>query len=517
MSTLWLSNAQEYYVDATLGSDSNSGRSAYQPWKTIAKVNAATFQPGDQILFKRGETWAEMLTPPSSGDTQKYVYFGAYGSGDIPVINGSALNHSLNIPGATVHHLEFHDIKFAGATGASRETCRIFSHDVLMEDCEITGSAAHLGYGGWSNDGSNTYNLIVRRCEIYGNAKSGIYIGSQTGTGGPHDCLIEDCTVHHNGTSNSADHGIYVAFGVTVRCNTTYSNKSAGLKFNNLSIASSPYTSVLSENLSYGNRWGLYAGAPDALVQNNVLLNNYQDSIYLDIDALDNQFYNNTLVNGATEAGLFFGADVVNAHNIFKNNIIFQNTVVVGARVCVNTAGTIAHVAEYNTFNNNLYYFNGNPATAIFGANTFAQWQALTGSPDANGILDDPDFIAGITTYSTTVDADSASGQKVLNVASTTDFLPNYVVKINEGGARSEERRIDTVQAGISLTLITNLANTHTAAQADAVINRVYSDLHIQSTSPCIGAGDNTLGVTIDKDGVSRGAAVDIGAYEYEA
>jgi hypothetical protein len=27
------------------------------PWKTIANVNASSFKPGDQILFKRGEDW----------------------------------------------------------------------------------------------------------------------------------------------------------------------------------------------------------------------------------------------------------------------------------------------------------------------------------------------------------------------------------------------------------------------------------------------------------------------------
>jgi len=44
-----------YYVDATIGNDSNNPTSQLTPWKTIAKVNASRFQPEDQILFKRGE------------------------------------------------------------------------------------------------------------------------------------------------------------------------------------------------------------------------------------------------------------------------------------------------------------------------------------------------------------------------------------------------------------------------------------------------------------------------------
>src|SRR6185369_56254 len=62
-----MAGATSYYVDATAGNDSNSGLSAGAAWKTIGKVNAATFAAGDQILFKRGEVWRESLVPPSSG------------------------------------------------------------------------------------------------------------------------------------------------------------------------------------------------------------------------------------------------------------------------------------------------------------------------------------------------------------------------------------------------------------------------------------------------------------------
>jgi hypothetical protein len=56
-----------YYVDATNGNDANTGLSEATPWKSIAKVNASTFNPGDQILFKREEIWREQLIVPSTG------------------------------------------------------------------------------------------------------------------------------------------------------------------------------------------------------------------------------------------------------------------------------------------------------------------------------------------------------------------------------------------------------------------------------------------------------------------
>ena len=69
----------------------------------------------------------------------------------------------------------------------------------------------------------------------------------------------------------------------------------------------------------------------------------------------------------------------------------------------------------------------------------------------------------------TTVDQDSNSGQKILYIASTTDFEVNEIVEIGFGTAREEEGEIDTIQAGVSITLKENLTYTHTAVQADTV------------------------------------------------
>ena len=70
----------------------------------------------------------------------------------------------------------------------------------------------------------------------------------------------------------------------------------------------------------------------------------------------------------------------------------------------------------------------------------------------------------------TTVDADSNSGQKVLNVALTTGFSVDEFVKIDDGGDRSEVRKIYTIQSGVSLTFTVDLTYTHTQAQGDAVV-----------------------------------------------
>jgi len=78
-----------YYVDATIGDDDSTGTSIATAWKTIAKVNAASFSAGDFIYFKRGEIWREQLTVPSSGTSGNRIIFGAYGSGVKPIIRSA--------------------------------------------------------------------------------------------------------------------------------------------------------------------------------------------------------------------------------------------------------------------------------------------------------------------------------------------------------------------------------------------------------------------------------------------
>lgn len=57
-------------------------------YSTIAEVNAATFSPGDQILFNRGESFYGTLIVSQSGSSGNPIIYGAYGTGADPVITG---------------------------------------------------------------------------------------------------------------------------------------------------------------------------------------------------------------------------------------------------------------------------------------------------------------------------------------------------------------------------------------------------------------------------------------------
>jgi hypothetical protein len=82
--------ATTYYVDATSGQDAFSGTSPSAAWRSIAKVNASPLSPGDRVLFKRGERWrGAALVISASGAPGNPIMIGAYGTGPLPVIDGS--------------------------------------------------------------------------------------------------------------------------------------------------------------------------------------------------------------------------------------------------------------------------------------------------------------------------------------------------------------------------------------------------------------------------------------------
>ena len=86
-----------YYVSSSTGSDSYDGLSIDTPFETIDKVNSLTLLPGDQVLFKRGDSWwGSILFISASGTEQKPIVFGAYSTGSSsgddalqPVLSGA--------------------------------------------------------------------------------------------------------------------------------------------------------------------------------------------------------------------------------------------------------------------------------------------------------------------------------------------------------------------------------------------------------------------------------------------
>ena len=82
-----------YYFSNNNGDDSRSPAQAQQsatPWKTLSKLNQIfpQLQPGDSVLFKRGEAYYGSIVAGASGSDGRPIVFAAYGQGYAPIIGG---------------------------------------------------------------------------------------------------------------------------------------------------------------------------------------------------------------------------------------------------------------------------------------------------------------------------------------------------------------------------------------------------------------------------------------------
>ena len=79
--------AKTYYFSVSSGSDSYSEEQAQSeatPWKSVNKLNSimSLLQPGDKVLFKRGDKFFGTIKVGTSGFNGMPVTFGSYGSGN---------------------------------------------------------------------------------------------------------------------------------------------------------------------------------------------------------------------------------------------------------------------------------------------------------------------------------------------------------------------------------------------------------------------------------------------------
>jgi hypothetical protein len=432
------------FADATNGSDLSSG-SAGAPVKTIAPV-FAFLKPGDQILLKRGETFAEQLAITKSGLPGQPIVFGAYGTGAKPIIRYNSATHADALL-TSIHHVVLDNIDFDGTGGywaMYMDSC----HDMIVNACDFHAA----GYQGAYVTGSaaSAYNIQFNACTGHHNGQwAAIEIGyGDTGNikgdyQGPHDITIRDGSFYSNGADPAADHGLYIGFScfrVNVINNDIYSNAGAGIKFN------SSRDAFVSRNRIRLNYRALTLAAETALgwtcgghqINNNLAYTQTNCGLYMDgSDA--NLIYYNTFINNSTvtnNASVVWNSALA-INNIVKNNIFAEDHVLDPYTLPLKgSTGIVFH--NTNTFSNNDWAYihrTAEPIRENGNYYTLAAWQAL--GADAGSI------------------------------------------------------------------------------NADPVFATAYTDLHLQTTSPCKNAGDATVGVVNDFDGIVRGAAVDIGAYEY--
>jgi hypothetical protein len=71
-------SATNYYINSKTGSDTNSGNSKEQPWKSLDNLGKNRFAPGDSILFARGSAYTGGVIFTSSGSAAQPIVISHY-------------------------------------------------------------------------------------------------------------------------------------------------------------------------------------------------------------------------------------------------------------------------------------------------------------------------------------------------------------------------------------------------------------------------------------------------------
>lgn len=132
--------AATYYVDAREGDDAAGGSSVAAPWKSLEKVNAARFRPGDRILLRRGSVWRGQLAPRTSG-----IAIGSYGEGPRPRIDGAGLVEDA-VRLYNIDHIELRGLEITnrGESPAIRRGVHVFADNFgVARDIVIAGLYIH--------------------------------------------------------------------------------------------------------------------------------------------------------------------------------------------------------------------------------------------------------------------------------------------------------------------------------------------------------------------------------------
>lgn len=117
---------QAVYVSSS-GSNMNDGLSPATPWENFTAVNAETFGPGAQILFRRGETFTGELELNGSGTTGDPIIISAYGSGDKPLLSGAWDSREVILltdnEGVEIRDLQFSNFNDDPANSLQNRNC----------------------------------------------------------------------------------------------------------------------------------------------------------------------------------------------------------------------------------------------------------------------------------------------------------------------------------------------------------------------------------------------------------
>ncbi|MDR3665726.1 MAG: T9SS type A sorting domain-containing protein [Ignavibacteriaceae bacterium] len=448
LSYLGNTNATTYYVDYTNGHDYNSGLSEELAWQTVEKVDTASnsnskgiLNPGDQVLFKRGCRWylsTASLLPERSGSYGSPIIYGAYGTGDLPEIDGNyTIDYCLNLNGPggsndspTLTYIQIQDMKFThGGYNVNIWDCA----NISIINCEMDNNYGLHSITGYS---VNIYigqgsNVTVDHCTITNTAI--------INNGGSGECIYldgVDNAIVENTLIDGGRSGIRIGFGNLVGnwplhtdnltvCYCTVKNQSFDCIDDDGAVNSQFYYNLFESINSSTNTYhdNLYIFSPPsytAYVPNH------------------NSYYNNTFI---THSNYHYVYTIeINTGTATANNLTFKNNLIYNDKANDDHEGLIFlnHTNPSSTwaFDNNIYFLTGLGYDYAwlpdYSSNTtplysFADWQSYDSyNYDANSSYQNPLFDYSNGTYSLYYNSPALLVGIGLNLPSR-DILGNYV------------------------------------------------------------------------------------------
>jgi len=312
--SLW---ATDYYVDASNGNDSNNGLSSSNAWRTVGRVNNAMgmFQPGDNILFRRGRTWtdADLLITRSGSAGGGDITFGAYGTGNKPDFNGIDITSSM-APGSSYITVENFNIRNTPGTSIA------FALRAIIRNCDVVGSNSGddcftLHRDGSANDiGPNHY---LYNCTATGAGEQGFDFSSAN------YIIMRNCTSYsQNSTIGSISFNH--AYRVYIENHFCYNENDESIVW-----AHDPGTQYLivtkSKFYNLGGRAFYFsdAGYDDIYILNNTIVDTGQ--CYRIHNDNDNVTVKNNIINSNSGWFFFRGTSTPNSTNTQADHNIYYD------------------------------------------------------------------------------------------------------------------------------------------------------------------------------------------------
>jgi len=480
--------ATTYYVDATNGKDEDKGISSSTAWKSLSKVSNSNLLPGDHVKLKRGNVWRETLTVPTSGSAGSPITFGAYGTGNNPIIKGSDLVSTWVNDGGNVWK--------ADVTTEPRAVW--FDTSIgTKESAKEKLSAAKEWV--WAADVLYVYST---------SDPNGAYKSPGIEAGGRTNCIyiidknyitITNIDLIHSG---SAGPGTGVNIG----------GSSNEIIINACGILQSGYQHI--------GVWGAIAAGSNYLIQNCTF--EYSGLVHLegagsaiDVDSkADSDFLVTVESNTFTHVGDYVGSGYhdhgiyhKNGRLIWRYNYHYNGGVETGA--CVKISG--------NAKNGCQVYYN------IFSKGDGVQtWGVLTEAASGHTVYNNVFYGVGTGVWQSTGGSGISVKNNIFHTTTyrfiianpTTNFVCNYnnyyggsAIPFAWGATAYPYKSWKTV-SGQDVNSITDNPQ---------FVDPSNNDFYLQAISPCIDAGI-AVGLNQDFRGTTiRGREVDIGALEHRS